>query len=289
MSAVVEMTPNLPPSVVRRGITDGQWRTLMNNLYPGASGESVLMVWDYCQARKLDPLKKPCHIVPMKVKQGSEYVWRDVVLPGIYEYRTTAHRTGQYLGHSTPVYGEAFDCGGVTAPSYCEMTMYRWNPIAGQKAEYPVKVLFNEYVALKDGKPNQRWAKAPLQMITKCAEAAGLREAFPDEFGGTHTAEEMEGQTLDIELPKDLGPRPDTADVDTELVSKWVGDITDILNQDKEEVDIAADLRTANEELSKFEALFSLVFDKLAKEKIISKSKYRDYLKIGLTNERDHG
>jgi hypothetical protein len=31
-------------------------------------------------------------------------------------------------------------------------------------------------------------------MLTKCAEAAGLREAFPDEVGGIATEEEMDGQ-----------------------------------------------------------------------------------------------
>ena len=279
MSAVIEMEKQLPPSVARRGITDGQWRTLMYNLFPGASGESVLMVWDYCMARKLDPLKKPCHIVPMKVKQGADYVWRDVVLPGIYEYRTTAARTGEYLGHSVPVYGEAFDCGGVTAPAYCEMTMYRWNPIAKMRAEFPVKCLFTEYVALKDGKPNQRWSKAPLQMLTKCAEAAGLREAFPDELGGTHTVEEMEGQVLDVELPKDLGPRPDTSEVDSDQVTEWIETIKGILtSDDKDEYEQADLIRDANVELSKNPELFSVVFDRLAKEKIISKQNFRKML-----------
>jgi hypothetical protein len=41
----------LPAAVARRGITEAQWRTLMNSLYPGAKGESVLLVWDYCKAR----------------------------------------------------------------------------------------------------------------------------------------------------------------------------------------------------------------------------------------------
>jgi phage recombination protein Bet len=153
------------------------------------------MVWDYCVARKLDPLKKPCHIVPMEVKVGNGYEWRDVVLPGIYEHRTTAQRTGQYLGHSKAVYGPELEVRGVKAPEWCEMTMYRWNAVSGQRVEFPVTVFFREVVATnREGKPNARWSKAPIQMLTKCTEAAGLREAFPDEIGGEPTAEEMDGQ-----------------------------------------------------------------------------------------------
>jgi phage recombination protein Bet len=193
---------SLPEPVARRGITEAEWRTLCNNLYPGADPKSVLMVLDYCRARKLDPLKKPCHIVPMEVrdaKTGAK-VWRDVVMPGIYEYRTTAQRTGLYLGHSKPEYGDDNEAFGVVAPEWCEMTIYRWNHAGGERAEYPVRVYFREVVALtKDResvllKANGRWTKAPIQMLTKCTEAAGLREAFPDEFGGEPTAEEIEGQ-----------------------------------------------------------------------------------------------
>jgi phage recombination protein Bet len=279
MNAVVKV--DLPEPVARRGINEGQWRTLMNNLYPGASGDSVLMVWDYCLARKLDPMKKPCHIVPMKVKQGSDYIWRDVVLPGIYEYRTTAHRTGQYLGHSIPAYGPGVECVGVQAPEYCDFTVYRWNPTATTRGEYPVRVRFDEVVALKDGKANARWTKAPMQMLTKCAEAAALREAFPDELGGVPTMEEMEGHIVDEPVRQvDLGPRPDTSAVDLAVVDKWVSEITDVLNQDKEEYAIASDLRDTNARLSLFPDLFSVVFDALAKRGIISKANYRRYLEI---------
>lgn len=287
MNSVVQIEPSLPQAVVRRDITEVQWRTLMNNLYPGASGESVLMVWDYCMARKLDPMKKPCHIVPMQVRQGADYVWRDVVLPGIYEYRTTAHRTGQYLGHAVPVYGPGIDHIGVTAPEYCDFTVYRWNPTAAQRGEYPVRVRFVEVVATskdkKTGSPyvNARWTKAPMQMLTKCAEAAALREAFPDELGGVPTMEEMEGHIVDEPVRQmDLGPRPDTSEVDMAVVDKWIGEITDVLNQDKEEWQIAVDLRDANARLSGFPDLFTVVYDQLAKRGIISKANYRKYLEI---------
>jgi phage recombination protein Bet len=198
MTTAIEKPKNgleLPEPVRRRGVNEAQWRTLKNSLYPGAKSESVLMVIDYCQARKLDPLKKPCHIVPMEVKNGEAYEWRDVVMPGIYELRTTAQRTGEYLGHSEPEYGEPEDVAGVTAPMWCKFTAFRWNREARQRVEFPVRVFFREVVATKrDGKANARWSKAPIQMLTKCAEAAALREAFPDEIGGEQTAEEMDGQ-----------------------------------------------------------------------------------------------
>jgi phage recombination protein Bet len=198
-----------PPSALslalaNRDVTEPMWNTLRNSLFPGAKAESVLLVIDYCKARKLDPMKKPCHIVPIKVKVGSEWETRDVVMPGIYEYRTTAMRTGLYRGHSTPEFGPTIDVAGVKAPEWCSMVMRRGEP-GGPIDEFPVKVYFREVVAMTEewsnGKrtgnklPNDRWSKAPIQMLTKCAEAAGLREAFPDEFGGEPTMEEVEGQS----------------------------------------------------------------------------------------------
>lgn len=197
----------LPDAVTRRGITESQWRALFN-LFPSGKAESVLMVWDYCLTRKLDPFKKPCHIVPIKHKNAKgEWEWRDVVMPGIYEYRITAHRTGAYLGHTEPIYGPEREFAGVTAPEWCAMTFYR--AVGTERAAFPVKVWFSEVVATtRDGNANERWSKAPRQMHTKCTEAAGLRETFPEEFGGEHTAEEMEGRRLGDDDPIDAVPQP---------------------------------------------------------------------------------
>jgi phage recombination protein Bet len=206
-TAVATTENKLPTPVAERGISKGEWRTMMN-LFPGADPHSVLMVWDYCRARKLDPLKKPCHIVPMRVKDArtGEYAYRDVVMPGIYEYRTTATRTGEYLGHSKPEYGPVVEYLGVTVPEWCELTVYRWNQHAKAKCEFPVRVYFREAAATKfDTKTktrflNDRWTSAPIQMMTKCTEAAGLREAFPDEIGGEATADELEGHAIEAKL-----------------------------------------------------------------------------------------
>jgi phage recombination protein Bet len=283
VNAVVEhKETQLPAPVARRGIDEAAWRTAMNSLFPGAKAESVLMVFDYCRARKLDPLKKPCHIVPMKV--GND--WRDVVMPGIYEYRVTANRTGEYLGHSKPVYGPTIEHLGVHAPEYCELTVYRWNPKAQQKCEFPVQVKFTECVATawdkeaRGPKVNARWTKAPQQMLTKCTEAAGLREAFPDELGGEHTAEEMEGQSFSqteatvITPTERVDPRGDVSGVDWEVRDRHVMAIADILNGEEEQIHQGI-YEYVNEHLMKHPELFITVNDKLAKDGIITKAKFR--------------
>lgn len=289
--------PKLPTPVARRGIDEASWRTAMNNLFPGARPESVLMVFDYCKARKLDPLKKPCHIVPMQVKgDNGEYYWRDVVMPGIYEYRTTANRTGQYLGHSKPEYGPAIDYMGVNAPEWCDITVYRWNSDAKMRAEYPVQVKFSECVGTTwdnkaaKHKVNARWTKAPQQMLTKCTEAAALREAFPDELGGTHTVEEMEGQRItdepvvvDRPLPK-IDPRGDLTQVDWEMRDKCVSDITDLMAEyGSDEYAIGDKLREyVKAHLQADTDLYIAVNDELAKKGVLSKANMKKLLSLVL-------
>lgn len=202
----------LPGPVARRGIDEPTWRTLKNSIYPGASNDSVLMAVDYCRARGLDVLKKPCHIVPMNVKDAKTgaYGWRDVILPGIYEYRITAHRTGLYIGRSAFEYGDKTEYMGVNVPEWCEVSVYRlFKPDSKERMEFRVRCYFSEVCNTKKEKDdrgnktgelvlNERWNRAPIQMLTKCTEAAALREAFPDEFGGEATAEEMAGHTMEI-------------------------------------------------------------------------------------------
>jgi phage recombination protein Bet len=195
---------------IARGYDVDQWLTLTQTLYPGARPQSVLLVLNYCRARKLDPMKKPCHIVPKLVRDARSGVqeWRDVVLPGIYEYRATAMRTGLYRSHSVPVFGPTIEVGikdhMVSAPEWCEMIFRRaMAPDSEMVLEFPVRIWFKEVVTMnRDGWPNERWSKAPIQMLTKCCEAAGLREAFPDEFGGVPMADEMDGQDAGVEAPQ---------------------------------------------------------------------------------------
>lgn len=190
------MTTNLPAHIQtalsERNIDIAVWNTLQNSVFPGAKDESILLAVDYCKARKMDILKKPCHIVPMPVKDAKtgNSSWRDVIMPGIYEQRITAFRTGQMAGQEEPQFGESITHLGVTAPEWCKVTVYRF--INGERCAFSHTEYFSEACSTtKDGKINSMWTKRPRGQLAKCAEAGALRKAFPDELGGVITADEV--------------------------------------------------------------------------------------------------
>lgn len=279
------MTINLPALVTTRAISEGQWNTLCN-LFPGAKLESIALVWDYCKARQLDPMKKPCHIVPMRVKVGNDYQWRDVVMPGIYEYRTTATRTGLYLGHSKPEYGPISEHWGVPAPEWCELTVYRWNKEAGVRSEYPVRVYFSECATTRRNGDkemlNDRWNRAPIQMLTKCTEAAGLREAFPDELGGEPTAEEMEGREPIESTATRIDPRGEAhIEADPNAVEIAVERMLAAVNLDADEDARAIAVMDAHDEVNKDQAAYIAAADVAASRMKGFKSAWKAYMKRG--------
>lgn len=198
---------NVPAIAQQRGIDEATWSALNNSVFAGASAESIVMAVEYCRARKLDVLKKPCHIVPMKVKDQ----WRDVIMPSIYEQRTTAFRTGEMAGQDEPVFGENIEHLGVTAPEWCRVTVYRL--VGGQRYAFSHTEYFVEACATakKDGKEfiNSMWRKRPRGQLAKCAEAGALRKAFPDELGGIIAAEEVQESPSSAEAhPVAQAPQP---------------------------------------------------------------------------------
>lgn len=209
-----EKTANRPPAIAaprlpyhpavqeRFGIGLTEWRALVDAVFPLAKEpESVIMALAYCKARKLDPFKKPVHIVPMwngQLKRMVETVW-----PGIGELRTTAFRTGQYAGRDPSEFGPTVEQKvgktAVSYPEWCQITVYR--NLDGQRVPFPgPRVYWLESYATAgrdDPSPNSMWARRPFGQLEKCAEAAALRSAFPEEVGNEYTAEEMEGRVLD--------------------------------------------------------------------------------------------
>ena len=189
--------------------TEAAWRVLCD-LYPSAeTPEIVMAVVEYCAAKRLDPFKGPVHIVPMwnsKLRRRVQTIMR-----GINEIEIVATRTGAWGGLDLPQWGPDIertfrgerenDDGSTRAieitlrfPLWCAVTVYRL--VAGEKRAFTEQLFWEECYAtggFKSEVPNERWTKAPRQMLHKCTKAAVLRAAFPEEGLG-YAAEEMEDQ-----------------------------------------------------------------------------------------------
>ena len=189
--------------LANKGIEPETWSALKSSVFPGAEEKSILLAWDYCRSRDLDIMKKPCHIVPMNVKdsKSGRYEWRDVIMPGISEQRITASRSGDYAGQDAPVFGDMVEIQfagvPVSVPEWCTVTIYRM--IHGQRVGISHTEYFEEAAnTKKDGGLNAMWAKRKRGQLAKCAEAGALRKAFPEETGGIITADEVGGDARNV-------------------------------------------------------------------------------------------
>lgn len=215
MNAIAIQGPRLPyhPAVSERfGVDQTAWRVLTDAVFPAASRpESIIMALGYCRVRNLDIFKKPVQIVPIWDSKRREMV--DTVWPGISELRTTAMRTKNFAGFDDTQYGPMIEeiLGGVSVryPEWAQCTVYRL--IAGQRVAFVgPKVFWVETYATakRDTKaPNSMWAKRPRGQLEKCAEAAALRRAFPEEIGNEYAAEEMEGQAYGAQTVSVVEPQ----------------------------------------------------------------------------------
>ena len=204
--------PRLPyhPAIQERfGIDKSDWMALTTAIFPNAqTTESIVLALAYCKARKLDVFKRCIHIVPIWDSQKRCLV--DTVWPGIGELRTTAHRTGCYAGRDKtelgPMIEETWD-GNVKVkfPQWAQVTVYR--NIKGKRVAFagPQVYWLETYGSHKGGAPNSMWQRRPIGQIDKCAEAAALRSAFPEEVGNdyidaeAHLSRHVESREIETE------------------------------------------------------------------------------------------
>ena len=191
------------------GVDRSAWKALVEAVFPNAqSPDSVVLALSYCRARRLDPFKRVVHIVPIYDRERKRMV--ETVWPGIAELRTTAFRTGQYAGADPTAFGPSIklkfrDDGSdrraaaeheVAFPEWAQVTVYRM--LGAVRVAFPgPRVYWTETYSTigRTDVPNDRWRRAPSQMLEKCAEAAALRKAFPEEMGDQGTDDEAGGVT----------------------------------------------------------------------------------------------
>jgi phage recombination protein Bet len=170
------------PKVVAMDFSDDKVQLLKNTVCKGATNDELQLFLHVCSRTGLDPFRNQIYAIKRNTKEGA----RMTIQTGIDGFRLVAERTERYAPGKEPTY--EYDAQGklVSATSYIK----KQTP-DGTWHEVSAKAHWSEYAQVFNGKPSQFWAKMPHVMLAKCAEAIALRKAFPADFSGIYTTEEM--------------------------------------------------------------------------------------------------
>jgi len=175
---------------------------------PELSSQEIVMFLKLCEYQRLNPYLREVHLI----KYGKSPA---TMVTGIETFRKRASHNPKYLGHEVTSEGE-----GNSMTATCKVHVH------GYIVPISVTVDFGEYVGEKDeyvggvktGKKtvNSMWGGKPKTMLKKVAEAQALRMAFPDDFAGLYTADEINT----IDLPLEEKPIKESTDAEKRKYDK---------------------------------------------------------------------
>lgn len=159
---------------------------------------SILGLTKTGQARPIEDLKRfmiissQFGVNPFKNEIYATYIWnkttgREELTPivSIHGLRKLARRGGKYSHTGTAEITKSADgqLESVTVPVF--------GLVNGEPKEFTKYTAFYEEFVQKnkDDKPKSTWAKMPIVMLTKCAEANAIRQAF--DISGIYIEEEI--------------------------------------------------------------------------------------------------
>lgn len=198
-----------------------------------------------CRRVKLDPFSRQIYFIKRKQKQEDNYGnanWVDVGRPevSIDGLRAGAEQTGDYDGQ-----GPVMWCGadgkwvdvwiGKEAPHAAKATIYR----KGHREPLVNVALFEEYVPrYRNGGIPDMWKRMPANQLAKCAEAGGLRRAFPRDLSGLYTTDEMEHVAVQSSYAAPTAKPANVIDVgeQPQLAAGESGPIAQLTDADREDV-----------------------------------------------------
>jgi phage recombination protein Bet len=160
----------LSPDIIRNYLVSGNGEI---------SDQEVMMFLKLCQYQKLNPFLREVYII----KFGD---FPATTVTGKETFLKRAMRNPKYEGHTTGISEDGKEA---------------WAEVYLDGYQVPIKceVDYDEYVGLKNGKPNKMWESKPKTMLKKVALVQALREAFPEDLGGLYSQEEI--NSVSVELP----------------------------------------------------------------------------------------
>lgn len=162
-----------------------------------ANEGDIALFFHQAKATGLDPFKREIYMIGRNVKNPRTNQWekRYTIQTGIDGFYKIADRATRATGGTWGI-PETLWCG--EDGQWTDVWLSRQAPAAAKVtverngARFTTVAVTAEYMAVgKDGQPTGLWAKMPARMIAKCAEALGIRRAFPDDLSGLYTSEEM--------------------------------------------------------------------------------------------------
>ncbi len=154
---------------------------LKRTVCKGASNDELELFIHACNRTGLDPFMKQIYAVKRYTKNGEVMT----IQTGIDGYRLIAERSGRYMpGRECTFTYE--NNALISATGYVKKmdSSNTWHEIAHT-------VYWNEYVPKTKEGIASMWRDKPHVMLSKCAESAVLRKAFPADLSGLYTTEEM--------------------------------------------------------------------------------------------------
>jgi phage recombination protein Bet len=160
---------------------------IKRTIFIGATDDELRLFFYECARRGTHPMDRLIFPVARTDKDGNRRV---TFQTGIDYLRAAAEETGRYRGQDKPIFGKTIKQGDVDVPESVQLTVKRKDPESGEIDPITVEIFWKEYYPGE--KLGFMWRDKPHLMLSKCAEAAAFRKAFPRKLGGLYVNEEME-------------------------------------------------------------------------------------------------
>lgn len=207
----------VPSDVSHYGFSREQIDLIKRVIAPEATDDELKLFLAQCQRTGLDPFDRQIYFQKRRQWNSrlNDYEYIGKAETSIDGFRVIADRSGEMDGQ------ELYWCG--TDGQWLDVWLEDDPPVAAKVLVYrrgcahafPGVAKYREFVQItKDGKPNMVWRKMASNQISKCAEAAALRRAFPKQLSGLYTADEM-AQAENPPArnsPPPVAPSPETID-----------------------------------------------------------------------------